>query len=335
MMSKVIGGEFSISEEQLFKNECVDIKIDTSSGRTALFFILEHIAKKNKNNKILLPSYLCDSITKAVIDAGWEYDFFQIDENLRIDLSKLYNLSQYSTILLINYFGMIDLKDDITFLKKQSPDLIIIEDDVQAFYELNNSIADYSFCSLRKWFPCPDGALVLPRDVICSKHKKAKWSQYKLAGNLLKSYSSFIDDCVALDLLNKGEQLLEEDYICEASDASKIIYSNLNFNEIANKRKNNAIVLHNELEKIGINHMYNKESVPLFIPIFVKDRDKLRKIYFDNNIYTPKHWPKTNDVLNGQCTLYDNELSLICDQRYNEKDMLTQIRILKDFFNVR
>ena len=41
-----------------------------------------------------------------------------------------------------------------------NPKIVVIEDDVQAYFECMNSKADYSFTSLRKWFPSPDGAFV-------------------------------------------------------------------------------------------------------------------------------------------------------------------------------
>lgn len=238
-MGDIIGGEFSILEESLNqknRNEKKDITL--SSGRCALFAILKELEYEIGKRGVLLPNYLCESITNTVRDAGWRYSFYTINENLHIDFESLKNIKNYDAIVLINYFGMIMLNDDINRLKSIMPELVIIEDDVQAFFELNVSIADYSFTSLRKWFPCPDGAEIkatkkLNRNIELHDNN---WAQYKLAGNILKNYSEYIDDGIALALLNKGEEVLNGEYLSPCSVATKTIFTSLELNEIANKR---------------------------------------------------------------------------------------------------
>lgn len=335
-MHRIIGGEFAIDSKLLSRNENI-IELQYSSGRSVLYSILMHT--KGKNRKILLPSYLCDSITRTVIEAGWKYEFYQIDKFLHpiIDECLCSIIEEFDSILLINYFGMIDLKKDIIKIRKESTDIFIIEDNVQAFYAMNESLADFSFTSLRKWFPCPDGALLHANDYTkiepCIKTDN-NWALYKLAGNILKNYCNYIDDDIALALLNKGEELLDKKYLSPCSEATKTIFASLDLNEIADKRKNNAKILHKELLNLNIPHLYSEVSVPLFIPIFVENRDKLRRAFFSEKIFTPKHWPRISDEINGKNSLYDTELSLICDQRYGAEDMLKQVSVLKKFLKI-
>lgn len=335
-MHRIIGGEFAIDSRLLSKNE-KSIELQYSSGRSALYSILMHI--KAKSGKILLPSYLCDSITRTVIDAGWEYEFYQVDECLHpvMDDSFCALLEKYDAVLLLNYFGVVNLQEDIAKIRKENIDIFIIEDDVQAFYTMNESLADCSFTSLRKWFPCPDGAIlhanVSAKIEPCIKLEN-KWSQYKLAGNLLKEQSDYIDDSIMLSLLDKGEELLDDGYLSPCNEASRHIFANLDLGCIAQQRKRNAYILHCELEKLGIRHLYSGKIVPLFIPIFVENRDELRRAFFAERIFAPKHWPKISDELNGTNPLYDTELSLICDQRYDEEDMLKQIGVIKNFLKM-
>ena len=335
-MHRIIGGEFAINSRLLSKNE-KSIELQYSSGRSVLYSILMHI--KGENKKILLPAYLCDSITRTVIEAGWKYELYQIDKFLYpiIDEFLCSIIDEFDSILLINYFGMIDLKKDITKIRKENTDIYIIEDNVQAFYAMNESLADFSFTSLRKWFPCPDGALLHANDYTkiepCIKTDN-DWAQYKLAGNILKNYCDYLDDDIALALLNKGEELLDNKYLSPCSEATKTIFTSLDLNEIAEKRKKNAKILHEELLNLNIPHLYSEVSVPLFIPIFVENRDELRKAFFSEKIFTPKHWPRISDEINGKNSLYDTELSLICDQRYGAEDMLKQISVLKKFLKI-
>lgn len=330
-MHRIIGGEFAIDSEKLSKSNKKELQYST--GRSVLYSILMHIG--NGFGRILLPNYLCDSITQTVIDTGWTYDFYQVDESLHIQIDSCLFENGYNAILLINYFGMINLVEDIKTIREKKPELIIIEDDVQAYYSLNSSSADYSFTSLRKWFPCPDGALLhtcgFKSIKPCIKNEN-KWSQYKLAGNILKSQSDYIDDALSLSLLDKGEALLTDEYLSPCSDASQYIFANLDLEKIADKRKQNAEIIHEELERLCIKHLYSDNCVPLFVPIFVENRDILRKTFFSKQIYTPKHWPKVTNTLNGNNILYDVELSLICDQRYGTDDILRQISVLKNFY---
>ena len=339
-MSDIIGGEFSILEESLNKDETqyrYNEDIVFSSGRCALFAILkeiEHIT--GKRGGVLLPNYLCESITNTVRDSGWGYSFYNINENLHTDFDSLKNIKNYDVIVLINYFGMIKLDDDIEHLKELIPELVIIEDDVQAYFELNDSIADYSFTSFRKWFPCPDGAEIKAKKTLNMKVElqKNSWSQYKLAGNILKNYSDYINDDIALALLNKGEEVLDGEYLSPCSDATKTIFTSLRLNEIANKRKRNAKILHEALLELNVSHLYSEISVPLFVPIFVENRDELRSAFFSEQIFPPKHWPRISYEINGTNPLYDTELSLICDQRYGKEDMIKQISVLKNFLKI-
>ena len=54
---------------------------------------------------------------------------------------------------------------------------------------------------------------------------------------------------------------------------------------------------------------------------------------FNNNIFTPVHWPYVSKELNGYIknTIYETELSLICDQRYTIDDMNIQIEVLRNY----
>ena len=335
-MHRIIGGEFAINSRLLSKNE-KSIELQYSSGRSVLYSILMHI--KAKSRKILLPSYLCDSITRTVIDAGWVYEFYQVDEFLHPTNDDSFSvlLKKYDAVLLINYFGVVDLKEEISRIRKENAEIYIIEDDVQAFYSMNETLADCSFTSLRKWFPCPDGAILhanISTNIEACIKLENKWSQYKLAGNLLKEQSDYIDDSIMLSLLDKGEELLDDGYLSPCIEASRHIFANLDLDCIAQQRKKNAYILHCELEKLGIRHLYSGKIVPLFIPIFVENRDELRRAFFAEQIFAPKHWPRISDELNGMNPLYDTELSLICDQRYGAEDMLKQIGVIKNFFKM-
>lgn len=334
-MGKIIGGEFAIEINSLPYVTIENNRMLYSSGRCALYLILKDIETKLGNNlEILLPNYLCDSISKTVIDAGWSYKFYSIGVDLYPDWEEIlsYNQDNNAIVLLINYFGMINLEPIVLNIKRNMPNTIIIVDNVQAFFEPEIEMVDYTFTSYRKWFPCPDGASVTKRNnekMLMYPLKNNTFSKYKFAGNLLKNFTAYLGDDISLKLINEGEGILDEDYLCWGSRITTTIIPTLDLKKISEKRKNNARILHEKLEKMSISHVYREQATPLFIPIFVDNRDNIRKLFFENKVFTPKHWPYISEKINGNNKIYDTELSLICDQRYDEEDMLFQINVLK------
>lgn len=330
-MNKTIGGEFSIHKRLLDGNTKKEILF--SSGRCALRAILMEIEqKRSRNRRILLPNYLCDCIPYTVIDAGWTYSFYHINRNFYSEFCLDVNLSEYDAVLLINYFGVTDLRGIIEYIRSINLEIIIIEDDVQAYYELFKSKADYSFTSLRKWFPCPDGAIV---NSICAfgpfELHQNRWAGYKFLANRLKSNGDPKDDATILEMIEKGEKILEEDYMCICSEESQTIYANIDIEDIAKKRRKNADVLIAGLQKLGVDYYSTEIGVPLFVPIFIENRDELRKLFFERNIFVPRHWPQISKGINGDSDLYRTELSLICDQRYDADEMNSQLEIIRNF----
>ena len=57
-------------------------------------------------------------------------------------------------------------------------------------------------------------------------------------------------------------------------------------------------------------------------------RDNLRKYLIDRGIYCPIHWP---EVMGTSAGIRENELSLICDQRYSEDDMRAIIETIRQW----
>lgn len=336
-MANIIGGEFKIALPGI-KTTAVENRKFFSSGRGAFAAILRKIISQNntihKWGGVILPDYLCSSITQVCIDEKMPYQFYHIKENLVPDEKDLFSkLEDSSVVLLISYFGMIDIKDVADKIKKQNPNVVIILDDVQNYYSQysESTFWDYRFNSFRKWFAVPDGAEVFCKsgDIDFPKEKNT-FAQYKFSGNMLKNFSDWVDDYVCLDLIEKGEEILDKEYNCECSKISSCMITQISFEEIKEKRKENAAYLHTELEKLGIKHIYHSECVPLFVPIFLKNKSEVRKEMFKNNIFTPVHWPYESENLNGfiENQLYETELSLICDQRYSLNDMNRQIEVL-------
>ena len=99
------------------------------------------------------------------------------------------------------------------------------------------------------------------------------------------------------------------------------------------KRISNAIILYEGLTHnpyIEFLFPIKDMDCPLFVPVIVQNekRDLIRKKLIEHSIYCPVHWPHPKATC--ESNLYDMELSLICDQRYNEEDMQRIIDVLNN-----
>lgn len=338
---KVIGGEFEIPLDLCGAADREEIAHSEgtyyTSGRTCLYAILKALQPHKKElGGVLLPDYICASVAKSVKDAGYGFSFYRIGLDLQPDMESLCTgLRKDKIVLLVSYFGMIDLTDTVSVIRKQAEDAIIIIDNVQDYYGLGKmDDFDYAFTSFRKWFPVPDGAEVLAKDGrqqarMPDLDEKNRFAQYKLAGNLLKNFRGKIDDLLCLELINKGEELLDEEYRCKGTNYALAMMESIDKAECAEKRRKNAKVLYEGLSRLGIMNVYREDTVPLFVPIFLKDRTKIRKKFFEHSIFCPVHWPHESEELQGENPLYEMELSLICDQRYGEDEMGLILEVLE------
>ncbi len=336
----MIGGEFPIAVTDVLNAErrfsVIPDVYTYSSGRAALYQILNYLKQNKRINCILLPDYLCSSVLVPVKALGLELAFYQIDECLELEqenLSKLYR--GRTAILLINYFGLKNLEKQIKIIRNIDNRAIIIEDDVQAYYEFIKPLGDvdFKFTSLRKTFAIPDGGLVKTKHNMPMVDKPNTFGQYKAAAALLKSMrEGNFNDKIYLEMFEKGESLIDEEIECGMSRIAEKLYYFIDDEHVKVRRLNNACYLLEELNKIGVKTILplNEGHVPLFIPITLEKRDVVRKAMFQKEIFCPVHWPLEGLNLQRGRVMAEKELSLIIDQRYGRKEMDEIIAVLKD-----
>ena len=90
--------------------------------------------------------------------------------------------------MIINYFGLVDAEKIIDELKRKNDSIKIVLDNVQApFSFAEDSKAVFTFTSLRKAFPVPDGGLIKNKELISTSFESPnRFSQYKIAASYLK-----------------------------------------------------------------------------------------------------------------------------------------------------
>lgn len=336
----MIGGEFPIAVTDVLNADVRHSKTPDvymySSGRAALYQILKYIQKEKSVSRILLPDYLCSSVLVPAKSLGFDYIFYPIDESLELEheaFAKLYDNT--AAVLLINYYGLKDLSKQVSFIRELDQDAIIIEDDVQAYYEFKKDLngVDFKFTSLRKTFAVPDGGLVKTNHCLPLLDSINTFGQYKAAAALLKSMrEGNFNDQIYLELFEKGESLIDRELECGMNPIAKKLYSYVDEERAKVRRLNNAKYLLEKLAKLQIKPILplTEDHVPLFIPIELNNRDKVRKAMFKKEIFCPVHWPLEGEELQRGRILAEKELSLIIDQRYGMKDMNEIITVLKE-----
>ena len=329
--NNIIGGEFDIDLQSLqYQRGCNDLHniYKYASGRSALYYILLDIKRRFGINKILLPDYLCSSVVFAASKAGMGVCYYELNESLEIDTNSF--VHQYdidSAVLIINYFGLQKTDSQVEYVRSLNPNAVVIEDDVQSYYEfcttLNN--VNYKFTSLRKTFAIPDGGLVKSLYELLEPEQSNKFHHYQLGGSILKTLRKpeYYDDEVYLSMFERGESMIDDEISLGMSLMAQSIISKTDIIRLQYIRKRNAKIITDGLNSLGVKTLLPvmENKTPLFVPIYVQDRNKVRKYMFQHNVFCPVHWPLEGLSLKKGAEMAEHELSLIVDQRYTHKDM--------------
>lgn len=344
-----IGGEFW--NEDYLQNESIDNQIDKqgsllSGGKSAIEFILRDINFR-KDEVLLIPAYLCPSIVNFIEATGVTYAFYNVNLRLEIDIeniNQLINRFNIRAIFFINYFGFYHSKKTIQYLLNlKANNIILIEDAVQMFWidRQKKFIGDYVFNSYRKFLPI-DGSMVLCDKKIELEPIEDLYFTFMKKGRQEKT--DFINgnekEEKFLNLFNLAhENYYKRTEIYGINKDYKKFLNHIPTTELIEKRKVNYQYILKELRKIPeVTILYDVEdledNVPLIFPIYIENRDYIRKELMKYHIYSPVHWNLSQQewiedypISNQICR---NILGLPIDWRYSVNDMKYVIKSLKE-----
>ena len=139
-----------------------------------------------------------------------------------------------------------------------------------------------------------------------------------------------------LKVFDQAEELLESVSISPADERDMELAKKFDVKAIKTKRRANAEVLRRAFPDWLIFPTLAPTDIPMFVPVLVPDgkRDALRRYLIQNEIYCPIHWPVSEYHKLDERTahIYQNELSLVCDQRYTEEDMNRMVDMINVFW---
>lgn len=307
------------------------------SGRSALNAIIDSIQKKKRCMTAALPSWCCDSIIKPFLNHDIEVKFYPVylDENNKL-IQDVNVTGKCDITLIMDFFGFKNLFYDTKI------DGIVIRDLTHSVFSGIPEDANYYFGSLRKWAGFWTGGFAWSNDEKLQlleqvnelhKYVVTRKSAMQLKKNYIEDVSS---DKQYLSLFSWAENWLEDnDEVLGGTIRDSLIAEKLNIDYIRSRRRSNAEYLLKRLEKYSFVSKVSDNDCPLFVPLFFSNdvRDGLRRHLIENDIYCPVHWPITeyHQLSNEAQIIYQKELSVICDQRYDLKDMARICDCIEDF----
>ena len=302
------------------------------SGRSALDFIIKDIKSRKKIKKAALPSWCCDSMIEPFIRNDFEVIFYPvIFENDQ--LTKKTDV-EADVLLYIDYFGF-EHTEQIDF------DGVVINDITQSVFSSDKYLGDYCFCSLRKWEGFKTAGLAFADNGFSIINKYQENPDYfKLVEEAMNEKEGYLnyrtDNKEYYKKFVDAEENLSSLYEYTSSKKDILDSKHLDIEYLKRRRKRNAEILLEAIKEYAIFKEVKDNDCPLYVPIIVPEgkKEELRKSLISNDIYCPTHWQKTalHKLDSDEEFIYENELSLICDQRYDEEDMYKFSNCLKAYF---
>lgn len=334
-------------------------------GRMALSLLYQYLHKEagkksdEITQKILLPSYICDSVVNPFPKEA--ITFYELQENFVIDeaaFSSLLESGEYDDgiFYLNHYFGVIQPIDMLERLRKlcSRHGLTIIEDTTHSIFTRTRTIGDYCIASLRKWMPIPEGAVIysireLPKEWGILEHAKPS---AKIDAMVLKKFflgqntpykelmgAEEINEVYRQIFVTEEEKIeiekVEQEKVYAISELSAFLLKCQDISRIKAARKENYLFLQEKLTGHGIffygqendpSNSVDKDTIPYAALLRLKkhNRDDFRKYLMEHKVYCAVHWPVGTEeqYRHVHVSQWAQELiSLPIDQRYGREEM--------------
>jgi dTDP-4-amino-4,6-dideoxygalactose transaminase len=352
---KEYGSDFVIEEpkgklNKIYSQENIE---EFLLGRTALDAIIQDAITEYNVRTVMLPSYCCHTMIAPFQRYGLQIKFYDVIPAKTTGIEYCLNYDEkFDIILIMQYFGFYNAEyfDMIDRLKLSGR--IVIEDATHSVLQqyAYSKRSDYVFVSYRKWMASNGGAVVIKRSGklqnVQNRDSVAARSEYlKLKGQAFAEKKKYMQkgaegEKVYLPLFRRAEDIVENEYAGFDIDMeSSHIIRYTDYESIKEIRCRNASYLAQNLTDIPKIHLLCNTvcdgDAPLFVPVLMKnnDRQAMRQYLINNNIFLPQHWPLSDmhNISDRGMQLYNEEISIICDQRYNLADMEHIVSKIKEW----
>lgn len=309
-----IGGYFGL--DHFVRQEYYPDLIKLNLGRTALLYLMEAL----DIHRLLLPYFLCDSVTERCLETDCRIDFYSIGKDLAPQVSGA--LSDHEYLYLVNYYGQ--LTDESILSYKREYGNIIVDHTHSFFQRPLSGIPTIYSC--RKYFGLPDGAYlsvsleqapVLAADV--SKDRM---------GHILGRFEGSASDYYQL-MLDTASTFHKEP-VKAMSSLTENLLGAIDYETIRQRRNENYSYLENELgDRNPLD--FRKSDGPFTYPFYSRYAASIRKDLAALKIYIPVYWSSVISQMPEESVEYDyaaHILPLPCDQRYTPLELSRMVEEL-------
>lgn len=327
MAKEEIGSEFfEVPLGECSNNHFPSSTVWYRSGRTALGAIIDCILSRREFHSIALPSWCCETMIEPFLARKIDVFFYPVVLDVEGHLcQKLPDPELCDGILVMDYFGYV-----------RQPELsakwkIVIRDVTHSVFSAVYKDADYTYGSLRKWAGFWTGGFAWAKEAtlpqVASRDIEDAYVLLRKQGMEEKRryLSGEIEEKKHLKTFALAEDLLEKQPEGGADCQDIQAALRLNVPLIREKRRNNAAQLLDTIKEFAFFPELRPDDCPLFVPVRVPggERDALRQYLIKQKIYCPVHWPVSSlhRLDENERQIYQEELSLVCDQRYDSDDM--------------
>lgn len=286
---------------------------------------LAYLIERRNINKILLPKFLCDSVSDVCISRNVSVNYYSVGLDFCPVIVKP---EEDEWLYLVNYYGQIS-NEKILEITRQYPKLIV--DNVQAYFQPPVQGIDTIY-TCRKFFGVPDGAF-LHTDIRNPEIERTIEQDVSLdrirylLGRFEKSGQEFYNDYV------EAEKTFVNSTIKKMSKLTEDLLHGIDYEKVKKIRQENFEELHRNFEKI--NEL--KISIPIgsyMYPLLLRNGMVIRRALQEEKIYIPTLWPNVLEECLSDSLEYRlaaDILPIPVDQRYGKEDMKYLVEVIKRY----
>jgi len=320
---KPIGGFFDLELPKSGIGPHPD-SISLSTGRSCMALWLREV----RPSRCYVPFYCCDALVKPLVEYGIQFEFYEIDNQLRpVNLPVRPKSGEW--LIWTNFFGL--LGDQIASLAKAWRGRVLI-DNTHAFFEARVPNL-WSFTSARKYFGVPDGAYCYRPDGDSTPPLDIERFVPASMDYLVARYTCRTEE--AFSLYQEAELALDSS-LKRISRFSEHVLRGIDFRLVQIARATNYKVLaeqlqeHNTFEPVHMVRGKASFCYP-FLPLKPIPRHEL----YERKFYIPTLWPDVDQRQNSGFTferrLSRSLLPLPIDHRFQPEDMMRLAEFILDY----
>ena len=319
------------------------------SGRDALRALLLHGKQTRGWRRLWIPAYFCQEVVEALQSTSILLTVYSDGPQCAEPSTAALEFQPGDTILRVNFFGLRNLPSAAA-LRAQRVE--VIDDHTHDPWSISSSESDADWClaSLRKTLPIPDGGVLwspvghrLPSLAPVTPERRLA-SLEKLAAMLLKEL--YLNGQLAAkqafrQLALSGEAHIASGDVSAMPGWTRDLLSIFPVEEWRNMRHHNFMVLLDALAALPwleVLKPFQAQACP-FSAVLLFDsserRSFVRRKLIEARAYPTVLWPLDAPVVAGIGEEFRDfstrMLSIHCDMRYDEADLLHVAELIKQF----